>query len=157
MRFVLTIFLLAGLAGPPVAAATGDPGSSTSAQTAAAGAEPISDATPQPTLEELQWVARPIVVFADTPNDPRFHQQMEMLEERGDELLDRDVEILIDTDPAAEGPLRKELRPRGFGLVIIDKDGSVVQRRPAPTTTRELINLIDRLPSRRQEEGSFRP
>jgi hypothetical protein len=24
------------------------------------------------TLEEFQWVARPIIVFADTPADPRF-------------------------------------------------------------------------------------
>ena len=35
---------------------------------------------PQPTLEELRWVARPLVVFADTPDDPRFVQQMRMLE-----------------------------------------------------------------------------
>jgi hypothetical protein len=40
--------------------------------------------------------------------------------------------------------------------VLIDTDGSIVQRRPAPTTAREIINLIDRLPSRRQETGSRR-
>ena len=40
--------------------------------------------------------------------------------------------------------------------MLIDTDGSVVQRRPAPTTARELINLIDRLPSRRLESGSRR-
>jgi hypothetical protein len=115
------------------------------------GDEPV-----QPTLEELQWVARPIVVFADTPNDPRFLQQIRMLEERSDDLAARDAVILVDTDPAALGPLRKALRPRGFGLVLIDKDGSVVRRHPAPTTSRELINQIDRLPSRRQEIGSSR-
>ena len=26
----------------------------------------------EPTLDELRWVARPLVVFADTPDDPRF-------------------------------------------------------------------------------------
>ncbi len=111
----------------------------------------------QPTLEELIWIARPLVIFADSPNDPRFRQQLDMLAEREAELLDRDVVILTDTDPAARGPLRIELRPRDFGLVLIDRDGSVVQRRPSPTTAREIINLIDRLPSRRQEIGSQRP
>lgn len=157
MRFVLTFLVLTALGGLAASAATGDAGGNATAQTAAVGAVTVSDATPQPTLQDLLWVARPVVIFADTPNDPRFHQQMEMLDERRSELIDRDVEILIDTDPGAAGTLRKKLHPRGFGLVIIDKDGTVVQRRPAPTTTRELINMIDRLPSRRQEEGSYRP
>ncbi|WP_424927617.1 DUF4174 domain-containing protein [Amaricoccus tamworthensis] len=109
-----------------------------------------------PALEDLLWVARPVVVFADTPNDPRFAQQMEMLQERQEDLADRDVIVLVDTDPDAKGPLRLKLRPRGFGLVLIDKDGTVAKRRPAPTTSRELINLIDRMPSRHQETGSFR-
>lgn len=115
-----------------------------------------AEAAAEPTLGDLLWVARPIVVFADSPADPRFSHQLQMLEERLPELEDRDVIILTDTDPAARGPLRQELRPRGFNLVLVDKDGTVVQRRPAPTTARELINLIDRLPSRRQETGSRR-
>lgn len=111
---------------------------------------------PPQTLEDLLWIARPVVVFADTPNDPRFLQQMQMLEERPEELAERKAVVLVDTDPAAKGPLRQALRPRGFGLVLIDTDGAVIQRRPAPTTARELINLIDRLPSRRLETGSSR-
>lgn len=116
-----------------------------------------SDASDEtPSLDDLRWVSRAIVVFADSANDPRFEQQVRMLEERAAELEDRDAVVLFDTDPAAGGPLRQALRPRDFNLVLIDKNGSVVQRRPAPTTARELINLIDRLPSRRQETGSRR-
>lgn len=137
------------------------------AQDAPAVEAPAADAAPmealaveeeaeQPTLEDLLWVARPIVVFADTPNDPRFIQQMTMLEQQTSDLEERGVVILTDTDPGAMGPLRRELRPRGFGLVLVDRDGSIVQRRPNPTTSREIINLIDRLPSRRQETGSRR-
>ncbi len=107
-------------------------------------------------LDALLWVARPLVVFADSPADPRFAQQMAMLDEGRPELEDRLVVVLTDTDPDANGPLRRELRPRGFGLVLLDTDGSVVQRRPAPTTVRELSGTIDRLPSRRQETGSRR-
>lgn len=110
----------------------------------------------EPDLEDLLWVARPLVVFADSAADPRFGQQMQMLEDGGAELDDRLVVVLTDTDPAANGPLRQALRPRGFGLVLLDTDGSVVQRRPAPTTVRELSGTIDRLPSRRQETGSRR-
>ncbi|MBA3325683.1 MAG: DUF4174 domain-containing protein [Rhodobacteraceae bacterium] len=107
-------------------------------------------------LDALLWVARPLVIFADSAADPRFGQQMAMLEEGRTELEDRLVVVLTDTDPDANGPLRRELRPRGFGLVLLDTDGTVVQRRPAPTTVRELSGTIDRLPSRRQETGSRR-
>lgn len=110
-----------------------------------------------PTLADLRWTARPLVIFADSPSDPSFLLQLRLLDTRSDELADRKVVILTDTDPAAAGPLRQQLRPRGFGLVLIDIDGSIAQRRPAPTTTRDLINLIDRMPSRREETGSFRP
>lgn len=120
----------------------------------AVAAVQISDA--QPDLEALLWIARPLVVFADSENDPRFVQQMAMLDGLMADLEERRVVVLVDTDPAANGPLRRALRPRGFGIVLIDTDGSVVQRRPAPTTVRELSNLIDRLPSRRQETGSMR-
>ena len=121
---------------------------------AAAQSEPA--AAEQPALEDLLWVARPIVVFADSPADPRFAQQLALLDERMPELEERGVVVLTDTDPAAEGPLRQALRPRGFNIVLIDRDGTVAQRRPVPTTARELINLIDRMPSRRQETGSLR-
>jgi Domain of unknown function (DUF4174) len=139
-------FVLAAFAAPALA---------TEAVAVVAQTEAAATAE-QPALEDLLWVARPIVVFADSPADPRFGQQMSMLEERLPELEDRDVVILTDTDPAAAGPLRKSLRPRGFNLVLIDTDGTVLQRRPAPTSARELINLIDRTPSRRQEIGSMR-
>lgn len=126
------------------------------AQTVAAQAQAAAEATVQPDLAELLWVARPLVVFADSPQDPRYVQQMELLDVGSAVLEDFRVQVLTDTDPAAMGPLRQTLRPRGFGLVLIDTDGSVVQRRPTVTTVRELAGTIDRLPSRRQETGSRR-
>jgi hypothetical protein len=116
----------------------------------------VPEAGAQPSLEDLRWVARPLVVFADSPNDPRFIQQMQMLESDPEPLAERRVVVLVDTDPAAESPLRQRLRPRDFVLVLIDTDGSIAHRRPVPTTVRELANFIDRMPSRRQETGSRR-
>jgi hypothetical protein len=128
----------------------------TVAQTPAAAVDAESAAA-QPALDDLLWVSRPLVVFADTPNDPRLQQQLRLLSERPEDLTDRDVVVLTDSAPDEAGPLREELRPRGFGVVLIDKDGVVVRRFPSPVSAREIVNQIDRLPSRREETGSRRP
>ena len=49
-------------------------------------------------LAEYRWVARPIVIFAESPLDPRVAQQIERLEARQSELEDRDVVVIVDTD-----------------------------------------------------------
>lgn len=103
------------------------------------------------TLEEFQWVARPIVVFADSPNDPRVAEQLALLAARPDPLLERDVVILVDTDPAARSAIRTALRPRGFSLVVMQRDGAVGFRRPSPRDVREITRGIDNF-SLRQEE-----
>ena len=102
-------------------------------------------------LEDFRWVQRPVVVFADSPEDPRFHEQMERLMEGIDELKLRDVVVLTDTDPAAKSALRKKLRPRGFMLVLVGKDGGVKLRKPHPWTVRELSRTIDKFPERLRE------
>lgn len=103
------------------------------------------------TLEDFHWHKRPVVVFADSPEDPLYSEQMETLEEGLDMLADRDVVILTDTDPAARSPIRMKLRPRGFMLVLIGKDGTILLRKPLPWTVRELTRSIDKLPVRQRE------
>ncbi len=105
----------------------------------------------QPSLEDLLWVARPVVVFTDTPNDPRLAQQLEMLAEEEAEMEDRDVVILTDVGTDMKSDLRVALRPRGFTFVLIGKDGEVKYRKPRPVTARELERVIDKMPMRRQE------
>ena len=122
-----------------------------------AAVAPLHAAGLAPDLETLRWTARPLVVFADGPDDPRFVQQMTRLEADPVALDDRLVVVLVDTEPASNSALRQRLRPRGFSVVLIDIDGQVVQRRDVPVTVREIANTIDRLPSRRQETGSRRP
>jgi hypothetical protein len=103
------------------------------------------------TLAEFQWIARPVVVFADTPADPRFQQQMRYIEARLDDLARRDVVVIVDTDPAARSSVRMTLRPRGFMLAMLTKEGTVFQRKPAPWDVREMSRAIDKLPQRQQE------
>lgn len=102
-------------------------------------------------LEDFMWIKRPLVVFADSPADPRYVQQMEYITERLDDLDRRDVVVLTDTDKGADTALRKELRPRGFMLVLIGKDGTIYLRKPLPWSVREISRVIDKLPMRQQE------
>lgn len=102
-------------------------------------------------LNDFLWLNRPVVVFADSENDPRFVQQMALLHAGEAELRDRDVVVLTDTIATTTSDLRKKLRPRGFMLVVISKDGTVYLRKPLPWTVREISRSIDKLPMRQQE------
>lgn len=102
-------------------------------------------------LDALKWDKRPIVIFADTGDDLLFRRQMELLAEEEEMLSERDVVVLTDIEPDAKGPLRKRLRPRGFQLVLIGKDGAVKLRKPRPWTVREISRVIDKMPMRQQE------
>lgn len=100
---------------------------------------------------DQMFVKRPVVVFADSPNDPNFIRQMDLLSRAYPDLEERDVILVTDTDPAANSEWRHKLRPRGFSLVIMDKDLRPVIRKPNPWTVREITAAIDKLPLRRQE------
>ncbi len=102
-------------------------------------------------LNEFLWIKRPIVVFADNASDPRYIEQMNFITDRLDDLDRRDVVVLTDTDPSADSDLRRTLRPRGFMLALIGKDGKVELRKPAPWSVRELSRAIDKMPIRQQE------
>lgn len=102
-------------------------------------------------LAQYLWQKRPIIVFADTALDPNFTEQLLMLEREKEDMDDRDVVILTDTDPTVLSELRKLYRPRGFQLLLIGKDGQVKLRKPFPWTARELSRAIDKMPMRRQE------
>ena len=102
-------------------------------------------------LEDFMWTKRPLVVFADSPADPRYIQQMEYINERLDDLALRDVVVLTDTEKVAGTSLRREQRPRGFMLVLIGKDGTIYLRKPLPWSVREISRIIDKLPMRQQE------
>ena len=110
------------------------------------------DFAPQPAdqvvLADQLYVKRPIVVFADSPNDPNYIRQMELLARAYPDLAERDVILVTDTDPAAKTEWRQKLRPNGFSLVIMDKDLQPVVRKPLPWDVREITHAIDKLPLR---------
>lgn len=114
-------------------------------------AEPVIQPAGDRDLSEFLWLKRPVIVFADSAADPRFAEQMELLNAQLADLEERDVIVLTDTDPAAASPLRTKLRPRGFMLALIGKDGGVKLRKPLPWSVRELSRSIDKMPMRQRE------
>jgi len=76
---------------------------------------------------------------------------MELLAARADDLAERDVVVMVDTAPSANSALRKKLRPRGFMLALIGKDGGIKLRKPFPWDVRELSRTIDKMPVRKRE------
>jgi hypothetical protein len=146
MKPLLALALLAFAAAPALAQeAAPEPGTSLIVT--------AGDVSP----DELRWIKRPLVVFADAPADPRYVEQMGYITERLDALAVRDVVVITDTDPAARSAWRQKLRPRGFGLVLIGKDGEIYLRKPAPWNVREIVRSIDKLPARQREmrEGTM--
>ncbi len=107
-------------------------------------------------LADLQWQLRAVVVFSENENDPQFIEQMDLITSRIDELAERDVIVIADSDPTVLNDLRRKLRPRAFMLVLIGKDGNVALRKPAPWDVRELSRSIDKMPLRQQEISNRR-
>ena len=102
-------------------------------------------------LKIYEWTHRPIVIFANSDRDPNFISQMEFLSEDIKALQERDIIVLIDTDPNFSSSLRKKLRPHGFAFILIGKDGQVKLRKPSPWNIREIARVIDKMPIRQQE------
>lgn len=102
-------------------------------------------------LSEFRWKKRPVLVFADSEDDPAYIEQLELLGQRPEALLERDVIVLTDTNPEARSPLRLKMRPRGFMLVLVGKDGGVKLRKPFPWDVREITRSIDKMPMRKRE------
>ncbi len=102
-------------------------------------------------LSEFLWKKRPVLVFAGSENDSAYIEQMELLHEHEDDLMARDVIVLTDTDPDARSALRLQMRPRGFMLVLVGKDGGVKLRKPLPWDVREITRSIDKMRIRQRE------
>lgn len=105
----------------------------------------------QATLAEFLWLKRPVLVFADSPQDPSYVRQIELIERDAARLPAYDIVVITDTDPAARSEFRKRFRPRGFSLVLMDKDGVTTLRKPLPWEVREITNAMDKFPTVRTE------
>ena len=144
---ILGLSAVTGAGAQEVVAAAG-----TGAELAQEAVDPLAPRDALSTnLNDFLWTSRAIIVFADNPADPRYQEQLALLAARPEPLLDRDVVIIVDADPAAASDIRRQLRPRGFMLVVMTKDGAVGFRRPSPRDVREIIRGIDNFAIRQEE------
>ncbi len=102
-------------------------------------------------LDAFRWVARPLVVFGDAPQMPDVIDQLEKIRDDMAELVRRDVVVVVDTQPEPMSEVRRKLRPRGFQLTLLGKDGGVKLRKPFPWHVREIGRSIDKMPMRQRE------
>ena len=136
MKFVTSIFLAALC----------------STQVVASDADTIFlDVTQSTDIGALEWQNRVLVVFANSDRDPRFQDQLAMINQELEALRERDVLVAIDTNPAMKSKLRKTFRPHGFMILLIGKDGHKALRKPFPWDIREISRIIDKMPMRQQE------
>lgn len=164
-RILVAALLVAGMGGTPPQRAP-DGSSLPRDQTSETAPLPRDPIPPAPGLQldirtandaapgDFLWAKRPLVIFAATSDDPAFVEQMRMLNARPQDLIERDVVVITDTDPRGGSDWRDALHPApGFSLVLLDKDGQVKLRRPMPRDVREISRTIDKFPLRRQEIG----
>ena len=149
MRPIYALVFATLLPGPALAQDEVTPPVDAALETAVQEFAPLPAA--EVVFDDQLYIKRPIVVFADSPNDPSFLRQMDLLSRAYAELDERDVILVVDTDPDARSEWRQELRPRGFSLVIMDKDLRPVIRKPLPWNVREITAAIDKMPLRRTE------
>jgi hypothetical protein len=102
-------------------------------------------------LATLLWKARPVVVVADAPDDPRFRRQMATLDAKPAVLADYDIKVVALTGPTAALRKKLGLPPSGFAVALVGKDGGVKGSWREPVDTARVLGLIDTMPMRRDE------
>ena len=100
-------------------------------------------------LVALRWQARPILVFAPAPDDPRLADQLARLEADTAGLAERRNRVIVDT--TAGSALRARFAPDGFAVILVGLDGGEKFRADAPVDPEVLHGLIDAMPMRREE------
>ncbi len=116
-------------------------------------------------LRQHQWEDRVILIFANSENNERLQEQLQLLQVNEAELKDRDLVTYQVFDQKAFGPdgdsikmkWADQLRSRynkdenPFFFILIGKDGGVKLRSDQVVGMEKLFALIDGMPMRRAE------
>lgn len=119
------------------------------------------------TLQQLKDQARPLLVFAPKPDDPRLEIQMRTLQEHASEAHERDVVMValpyntpsptaaqLSSDDALDARRRFGVAPGEFAVILLGKDGGSKLRSSKPISMQKLDDTIDAMPMRRDEMKS---
>ena len=133
----------------------------------------------QQTLATLKDTHRVLLVFAPSDHDPRYLQQMQMLDHHGAEMQERDLvllpvvtesgpQITPETLRVIHGPglsdqeqllarQRFHVAPEAFAAILLGKDGGEKLRVTVPLSIDRLNRTIDAMPMRRDEMKERKP
>jgi hypothetical protein len=116
-------------------------------------------------LAQYQWKNRLLLLFAPNRNHPFFDSLQVALVAQQAEVADRDLvifEILesgqssvsmtpLDAQNAQSLREKFEVRPGGFTVILIGKDGGIKLNNQKQTRIEDIFGLIDSMPMRREE------
>lgn len=122
------------------------------------------------TIAGMQGCFRPLLVFSPSATDPRLARQAKLLDGDADDMMDRFV-LYTPIAPRPQGiatPLdapytvldrlqmqfvrtRFHIPEDRFTVLLLEENGTVMLRSPAPVDPFRLNALIDELPTRREE------
>ena len=109
-----------------------------------------------PTLAQMRWDRRVLIVAAPSPQDPALAEQRRLLGSWTAKRDERDLTIVEVVGDQVRGAgdtapsLRRKFRlPAGFTAILIGKDGGEKLRSAKPFPTALLEQTIDAMPMRR--------
>jgi hypothetical protein len=116
-------------------------------------------------LGAYQWKNRLLFLFVPSENDPSYLSLKKEIDHQAKEVLDRDLLVAhvlekgegrLGKMPLSSGQalsLRKYLSvpPGQFMVILIGKDGGEKFRQDRNVELKEILNIIDAMPMRRQE------
>ena len=115
-------------------------------------------------LENYKGQHRLLLVFAPSPNDPTYQQQLELLENEAD-LAEHDLllfhvfenqsgfagEAMLSEAESLKAREQFNVAEQAFTTVLVGKDGTEKQRWNDPIKSIDLFALIDQMPIRQEE------
>lgn len=115
--------------------------------------------------DKYQWKNRVLLMFAPDATETALQRQLSILTQNPTEVTNRDLIFYKIFSAAGVAPddrtisgaealaFRKNylIEKDGFTLILVGKDGTEKLRKREPVSLEALVELIDRMPMRRQE------
>ncbi|MBB5716398.1 DUF4174 domain-containing protein [Sphingomonas aerophila] len=122
-----------------------------------AAAVPLLAAAAAPSMDELRWHRRVLLVAAPVAGDHALLEQRRILSAWKEGAAERDLHVVEIAGPTVSGVrdtaaalrTRYHLPVNGFAALLIGKDGHVAIRQAAPIAPDALQSAIDAMPMRR--------
>jgi hypothetical protein len=116
-------------------------------------------------LNRYKQKYRLIILFSPSPDNEQYQSFKAQIPNQRDEIIDRDIlifhifetgksrtgESFIDSNSADSLRNRFSIRPGGFTVILIGKDGDEKWRRESLAELGEMLALIDSMPMRQME------